>query len=91
VEGRVAGLGVLSGVSEGVCAEDLLKSKAVPGVLGVFVEDPNAAKAPEPSPNADEAPGAALMFVLSGTAPFGKAARVGVSEPERFNEGKWRE
>jgi len=34
----------------------LLKSKAVPGVFGVLVADPKEEKAPEPSPNAAEAP-----------------------------------
>lgn len=33
-----------------------LKSNAVPGVLGVFVDDPNEAKAPDPRPNAEEPP-----------------------------------
>jgi hypothetical protein len=32
------------------------KSKAVPGVFGVLVADPNEANAPEPSPNALLAP-----------------------------------
>lgn len=32
----------------------VLKSKAVPGVLGVLLADPNDANAPEPRPNADE-------------------------------------
>jgi hypothetical protein len=33
-----------------------LKSKAVPGVFGVLVADPNEAKAPDPKPNAEEPP-----------------------------------
>jgi hypothetical protein len=32
------------------------KSTDVPGVFGVFAEDPKDAKAPEPRPNAEEAP-----------------------------------
>lgn len=32
------------------------KSRDVPGVFGVFAEDPKDAKAPEPRPKADEAP-----------------------------------
>jgi len=34
----------------------LLKSKAVPGVFGVFVAEPKEANAPEPRPKAVEAP-----------------------------------
>lgn len=32
------------------------KSRDVPGVLGVFAEEPKEAKAPEPRPKAEEAP-----------------------------------
>ena len=32
------------------------QSKAVPGVLGVLLADPNEANAPEPRPNADDPP-----------------------------------
>ena len=32
------------------------RSRDVPGVFGVFAEEPKDAKAPEPRPNADEAP-----------------------------------
>jgi hypothetical protein len=51
----------LSFLSDGVVVvgEDMaaaLKSKAVPGVLGVFAADPKEANAPEPSPNAEEPP-----------------------------------
>lgn len=51
----------LSFFSEGVvgAGDDMaaaLKSKAVPGVLGVFAAEPNEAKAPEPRPKADEPP-----------------------------------
>ena len=47
---------------------ELVKSKAVPGVFGVFPDDPKEAKAPEPSPNADEAPlvGEAMLVVVTG-------------------------
>jgi hypothetical protein len=37
-------------------AAALLKSKAVPGVFGVLAADPNEEKAPDPRPNAAEAP-----------------------------------
>ena len=40
--------------TEGAAAATLLKSNAVPGVLGVLVAEPNDAKAPEPSPKAVE-------------------------------------
>lgn len=51
----------LSFFSEGVdgAVDDMaaaLKSKAVPGVLGVLAAEPNEAKAPEPRPKADEPP-----------------------------------
>ena len=50
----------------------LLKSSAVPGVLGVLAEDPNEAKAPEPSPKADDAPdvGDATLVVVRGDIPL---------------------
>jgi hypothetical protein len=46
----------------------LPKSNAVPGVFGVFVADPNDAKAPVPRPNADEAPevGDEMVLVVKG-------------------------
>jgi hypothetical protein len=34
----------------------LAKSRTFPGDLGVFAEEPNEANAPDPSPNAEEAP-----------------------------------
>lgn len=51
----------LSFFSEGVvgAVDDMaaaLKSKAVPGVLGVLAAEPKEANAPEPSPKADEPP-----------------------------------
>jgi hypothetical protein len=52
----------------GMLATAALKSKAVPGVLGVLVAEPNEAKAPEPSPKAEEPPivGEARALVVSG-------------------------
>lgn len=57
-----------AGVVTGEAA--LAKSKAVPGVLGVFVEEPKEANAPEPRPKADDAPGEAIAAVFNGEAPF---------------------
>lgn len=50
----------------------LLKSSDVPGVLGVLAEDPKEAKAPEPSPKAEEAPdvGDATLVVVKGAIPL---------------------
>ena len=44
------------------------KSNAVPGVFGVLVAEPKLANAPDPRPNADDAPavGDAMLEVLSG-------------------------
>lgn len=54
--------------AEGVPATALAKSKAVPGVLGVFVAEPKEAKAPEPRPKAPEAPvvGEEIPLVFKG-------------------------
>ena len=51
---------------------ELLKSKAVPGVLGVLPDEPNDAKAPDPNPKADEAPvvGEATLVVVTGAMPL---------------------
>lgn len=51
---------------------ELPKSSAVPGVLGVFPEDPNDAKAPEPNPKAEDAPlvGEATLVVVKGAMPL---------------------
>ena len=48
------------------------KSGAVPGVLGVFDDAPNEAKAPDPRPKAEEAPavGDARLLVERGVMPF---------------------
>lgn len=42
----------VTGVTPEMAAD--LKSKAVPGVLGVLAEDPKEAKAPDPRPKAEE-------------------------------------
>lgn len=51
---------------------ELPKSSDVPGVLGVFPVDPKDAKAPEPSPKAEEAPfvGDATLVVVKGEIPL---------------------
>lgn len=51
---------------------ELPKSRDVPGVLGVFAEDPNDAKAPDPRPKAEEAPlvGEAAFVVVKGVMPL---------------------
>lgn len=58
----------VAGVPAGMLATAALKSKAVPGVLGVLVAEPNEAKAPEPRPKAEEPPivGEARALVVSG-------------------------
>ncbi len=52
--------------------EELPKSRPVPGVLGVFPEDPKDAKAPDPRPKAEEAPlvGEATLVVVNGVIPL---------------------
>jgi hypothetical protein len=63
------------GAAAGVAA--VLKSNAVPGVFGVLLADPKDAKAPDPSPNAEEppvvgeasAPGVNGEMVLKGLRP----------------------
>ena len=45
------------------------KSSAFPGDFGVFAEEPKEAKAPDPSPNAEEAPdavGEEILLVVKG-------------------------
>lgn len=44
------------GVAEVLAVVDLLQSKAVPGVFGVFADAPKLEKAPVPKPKADVAP-----------------------------------
>lgn len=47
------------------------KSNALPAVLGVFEDAPNAANAPEPRPNAELVPGDETVFVvLRGGRPL---------------------
>ena len=48
------------------------KSRDVPGVLGVLAVDPKDAKAPDPRPNADDAPdvGDATPVVVRGVIPL---------------------
>ena len=55
-----------------VTGAELPKSREVPGVFGVFADDPNDANAPEPRPNADEAPfvGDATLVVVKGVMPL---------------------
>ena len=51
---------------------ELPKSRDVPGVRGVFPEDPKDANAPEPSPKAEDAPlvGEVIADVVSGAMPL---------------------
>ena len=64
------------------------KSKAVPGVLGVFVAEPNEAKAPDPGPNAFEAPaeGDDTPPVRGEMALKGFDRPCALSGPKRFDE-----
>lgn len=81
-------MGFSGSVDVGVVRDDLLRSTADPGVLmGVFALAPKDANAPWPSAKAEDAPGATVMLVFRGEAPFGKAALVGVSEPARCLRG----
>lgn len=67
---------------------ELPKSRDVPGVLGVFAVDPKDAKAPEPSPKAEDAPvvGVDAPVVVKGDMPFSGFALPPVvpSVPKRF-------
>ena len=68
-------------------AEELVISRDVPGVLGVFAEDPKDAKAPDPSPKADDAPlvGEATVLVVKGAMPLKGVLPLAVpSPPNRF-------
>lgn len=92
------GLSFLSAGVVGLAVElefvvTVLKSKAVPGVLGVLVAEPNDANAPEPRPNADDPPvvGDASPPVVSGATPLnGFLPPCDESPPNRFVEGKVR-
>jgi len=89
----VNGLPCLSESVDGdaVIGEALAKSKAFPGVLGVFEAEPKEANAPEPSPNADLAPGDAVVPVFTGKMPL-KAAFLAVVDMswDRFEVAKRR-
>jgi len=89
----------LSRLSFGVgCTEPpfvaLLKSKAVPGVLGVLPEDPNDANAPDPRLKAEEAEapdvGDDMPDVLKGEIAL-KGFRLPSPPTKRFEFGKTRE
>ena len=67
----------------------LPRSRDVPGVLGVFAVVPKDAKAPEPSPKAEDAPvvGVEMPVVAKGVMPFNGLAFPPVpapSVPKRF-------
>lgn len=72
----------------------LLKSNAVPGVFGVFVEDPKEANAPDPRPNADDADapdvGDVIPEVLRGEMAL-NGFREPSAPPKRFEFEKRRE
>ena len=77
--------GVVGAVEVDVAAD--LKSKAVPGVFGVFVAEPKDANAPEPRPNADEPPvvGEVTPPGVSGETPLnGFLPPCDESAPNRF-------
>lgn len=85
-------LSVLSRFSLGVEGDAaapaaLLNSNAVPGVLGVFEAEPKEAKAPDPSPNAEDAPevGDDTLLVLRGDIALNGFDRPwdGVSPPPK--------
>lgn len=73
-------LSCLSSSAVGVAVADdvLLKSKPAPGVLGVLTADPKDAKAPEPSPNAEEALGDVTVLVFRGCMSLIALTRPGV-------------
>lgn len=50
----------------------LPRSREAPGVLGVLAEDPNDANAPDPNPNAEDAPlvGEATLDGVKGEMPL---------------------
>jgi hypothetical protein len=70
-------------------------STDAPGVLGVFAEDPKDANAPEPNPNAEDAPfgvGEEILVVLSGDIPLNgfDLPPLALSPPNRFPDGNAR-
>lgn len=66
--------------------EALPQSKAVPGVFGVLVAEPKEANAPEPSPNAEDLPGGAVVLVFSGVMPFVRDGRL---EPTSLEDNRF--
>ena len=69
------------------------KSRAVPGDLGVLADDPKDANAPEPSPNAEEAPavGEATLVVDEDSVLKGLGLPCeDVSPPKRLEDEKVR-
>lgn len=68
----------------------LVGSFPVPGVLGVFADRPKDAKAPEPRPKAEEAPGvgeATLVVVVKGGMPLsGGLPPAALSPPSRLED-----
>lgn len=64
-------------------AVGLFASSAVPGVLGVFIEEPKDAKAPEPRLKAEEAPavGEVTFEVLKGGMPLSEVLPLDVPSP----------
>lgn len=82
----------LSGSVSGVFAVDVvvLKSNAVPGVFGVLAAEPKEAKAPDPRPKADPAPGEDTLAVdvfKAGIPPkvLARPGVVGSLELKRFD------
>ena len=79
----------------GVLAFSLPKSSAVPGVRGVLFVEPKDAKAPDPSPNAEDAPvvGVVVLLALKGAMLLKGFVLppLALSGPNRLAEGKARE
>lgn len=70
---------------------ELPRSRDVPGVLGVLVEGPKAANAPDPSPKAEDAPlvGEATLLVFRGEMPLNGLGLppADASPPKRLADG----
>ena len=77
-----------SRLSPGVEGAGLPRSRDVPGVFGVFADDPKDANAPDPSPKAEDAPvvGEATVVVVKGEMPLKglDLPLVEPSPPKRF-------
>lgn len=71
----------------------LVASIAVPGVFGVFAEEPKDANAPDPKPKAEEAPavGEATLEVVKGVMPLREVLPDVLSTPDRLVAEKVRE